>query len=134
MKSKKPFIALVGCGYWGKNILRNLYELGALHTACDSDPNLICMHKEKHPDINYTTSFKETLNNPAVKAVVLATPAVIHAKLIKESLQAGKDVFAEKPLALTVNEGKELVELADKKKAAKEFSFKMRIKRGVGLE
>jgi UDP-2-acetamido-3-amino-2,3-dideoxy-glucuronate N-acetyltransferase len=117
MKSKQPFIALIGCGYWGKNILRNLYELGVLHTACDSDSSIISAHKEKFPDANYTTSFKEILNNPAVKAIAIATPAATHAKLIKESLLAGKDVFAEKPLALTVNEGKELVDLADAKNA-----------------
>jgi UDP-2-acetamido-3-amino-2,3-dideoxy-glucuronate N-acetyltransferase len=117
MKSKKPFIALIGCGYWGKNILRNLYELGVLHTACDSDSSIISAHKEKFPDANYTTSLKAILNNPVVKAIAIATPAATHYNLIKESLQAGKDVFVEKPLALTVNEGKELVELADQKKA-----------------
>jgi UDP-2-acetamido-3-amino-2,3-dideoxy-glucuronate N-acetyltransferase len=117
MKPKNQSIALIGCGYWGKNILRNLYELGALHTACDSDLDILSAHKKQFPCINYTTSFKQALKHPAVKAVVIATPAATHYNLIKEALLAGKDVFVEKPLALTVNEGEELVELAKKKKA-----------------
>jgi UDP-2-acetamido-3-amino-2,3-dideoxy-glucuronate N-acetyltransferase len=117
MKPKTKSIALIGCGYWGKNILRNLYELGALYTACDSDLDILSAHKKQFPNINYTTSFKQVLKQPAVKAVAIAAPAIAHYRLIKEALSAGKDVFVEKPLALTVNEGEELVALAKKKKA-----------------
>lgn len=114
--SKKvlPFIGLVGFGYWGKNILRNLYELGVLHTACDSNRNLISDQKKILKKINLALSFDEVLQNKDIKAVAISTPAATHAKFAKQALLAGKDVFVEKPLALTAKEGQELVELAEK--------------------
>lgn len=113
-KIKERFIGLIGLGYWGKNILRNFYELGFLHTACDSNSDVILERKESFPDLKYTTRFDEVLNNPEIKAVAIATPAVTHFELVKKALIAGKDVFVEKPIALMVKEGKELVELAKK--------------------
>lgn len=110
------FIGLAGLGYWGKNILRNLYELGVLHTACDSNPKTLFEQKSKFPDANYTASFRELLENPEIKAIAIATPAATHYGLIKEALLAGKDVFVEKPLSLTVREGQEVVDLAEEKK------------------
>lgn len=119
MKAKEShnsgFVGLVGLGYWGKNILRNLYELGVLHTACDSDLTVISEREKKFHDVYYTTSFEKVLENPYIKAVAIATPAVTHYELVKKSLLSGKDVFVEKPLALTVQEGKELVEIAESK-------------------
>jgi UDP-2-acetamido-3-amino-2,3-dideoxy-glucuronate N-acetyltransferase len=114
VKTKKKFISIVGLGYWGKNILRNLYELGVLHTACDSDTNVITERKENLPDINYTTSFEEVLRENDIKAVAISTPAATHYEFVKRSLLAGKDVFVEKPLALRVKEGQVLVELAER--------------------
>ncbi|MFQ5964829.1 MAG: Gfo/Idh/MocA family oxidoreductase [Candidatus Scalinduaceae bacterium] len=114
MKVEKN-IGLVGLGYWGKNIHRNLYELGVIHTACDSEPRIISERQEKIQDINYTTSFDDMLKEPDIKAVAIATPAATHYELVKQSMLADKDVFVEKPLALTVKEGEELVELAEKK-------------------
>jgi UDP-2-acetamido-3-amino-2,3-dideoxy-glucuronate N-acetyltransferase len=108
------FIGLVGLGYWGQNILRNLYELTVLHTACDNDPQIIAERKAKFPNLNFTTSFDEMVNNPDIKAVAISTPAATHYHLAKQSLLAGKDVFVEKPLALTVKEGEELLRLAEK--------------------
>ena len=116
MKINEKFIGLVGFGYWGKNILRNLYKLGVLHTACDTNLTAISDYKEKFPDINYTDSFDSVLKCNDIKAVAIATPAVTHYELVKRSLMAGKDVFVEKPLALTVKEGKALVELAERGK------------------
>jgi UDP-2-acetamido-3-amino-2,3-dideoxy-glucuronate N-acetyltransferase len=114
MITQEKNIGIVGLGYWGKNILRNLYELGVLNTACDSSRNIIAERKKSLSDINYTTSFKDILQNPEIKAVAISTPAATHYKLVKEALSAGKDVFVEKPLALKVKEGAELVELAEK--------------------
>ncbi len=110
--SSSKFVGLVGLGYWGQNILRNLYELGVLHTACDADTGIIEQRRAKFPDIRYTTSFGELLKNDEVKAVAIAAPAAMHYELVKQALIAGKDVFVEKPLALTVKNGLELVELA----------------------
>ncbi len=109
-----PFIGLIGFGYWGKNILRNLNELGVLHTACDSDQSLISEQKKVLSNVNLTTSFDEVLQNNNIKAVAISTPAATHFKIVKQSLLAGKDVFVEKPLSLTIKEGEELVELAEK--------------------
>lgn len=111
----RQFIGLIGFGYWGKNILRNLSELGVLHTACDSDPNVVSEQKKITSNLNFTTSFDEILKNKEIKAVVISTPAATHAQFAKQSLLAGKDVFVEKPLALTVKEGEELAALAEKK-------------------
>lgn len=105
-------IGHIGLGYWGKNILRNLYEKGFLHTACDSDPKIVEERKKEFPKANYTVSYQEILHHPEIKAVTIAAPAVTHFQIAREALLAGKDVFVEKPLALTVKEGQELVDIA----------------------
>lgn len=104
--------ALVGFGYWGKNILRNLNEIGTLHTACDSSTENIEAFKLKYPEVNFTDSFDEVLTNDEIKAVALATPAVTHFDMARRALMAGKDVFVEKPLSLTVEDGKKLNAIA----------------------
>ncbi|TAN42056.1 MAG: oxidoreductase [Nitrospirae bacterium] len=109
---EKEFIAHVGLGYWGKNILRVLAELKCIRSACDSDKAMIADAKRKFPDIRYLSSYDEVLSDPAVSAVTIATPAATHYEFTKKALLAGKDVFVEKPLALTVKEGQELVALA----------------------
>ncbi len=108
----EKFIGLVGLGYWGQNILRNLYEVGVLNAACDADAKVIDERRRKFPDIHYTTSFDEILNNGQIKAVAVAAPAALHHQLVKQALLAGKDVFVEKPLALTARNGQELVDIA----------------------
>jgi UDP-2-acetamido-3-amino-2,3-dideoxy-glucuronate N-acetyltransferase len=116
MEIQKKFIGLIGLGYWGKNILRNLHDLGVLHTACDSDPGIIAERKKGFPDLHFTASFDEMLKNPDIKAIAISTPASVHYEMVKKSLIAGKDVFVEKPLALTMEEGKELVALAQQER------------------
>ncbi|HEC91809.1 MAG TPA: hypothetical protein ENI51_02270 [Candidatus Atribacteria bacterium] len=71
----KRFIALVGAGYWGKNLLRNLYELNVLHTVCEVNKEIIDERKKTFPDVEYTSSYDEILANKEIKAVVIATPA-----------------------------------------------------------
>lgn len=110
-----PFIGLVGLGYWGKNLLRNLFELEVLHTACDANSTTLSEYKKKYPEINFTRSFDDILSNADVKAVAISAPAATHYELVTKSLLAGKDVFVEKPLALTVREGEEIVALANEK-------------------
>lgn len=116
MEQKKKFIGLIGLGYWGKNILRNLYDLGILHTACDTDASTVVAWREKMPEVHYTTSFEDMLNNSDIKAIAVATPASTHYDMVKRSLSAGKDVFVEKPLSLTARQGEELAKLAEKEK------------------
>ncbi len=107
-------IAVIGAGYWGKNLARNFAEIGSLKTICDSDELLADTYLKKYPDIHFTTSFQDVLADDEIKAVAIATPAVTHFNLASESLKAGKHVFIEKPLALNVEEGEQLIELADK--------------------
>ena len=97
----------------GKNILRNLYDLGVIHTACDSSQEIINDRRKAFPDIIYTLSIEEVLDSSDIKAVVISAPAATHYDLVKKSIAAGKDVYVEKPLALNVKEGEELVRLAE---------------------
>ncbi|MBE9547443.1 MAG: Gfo/Idh/MocA family oxidoreductase [Proteobacteria bacterium] len=105
-------VAVVGSGYWGKNLVRNFNELGALHTICDSNFATLRSFQEKYPGKNFQKSFEAVLQNPAINAVALATPAETHFEMAKEVLLAGKHVLVEKPLALVVSEAEELHRLA----------------------
>ena len=106
-------IAVVGCGYWGRNLVRNFAELGALHTICDADATTLQSLASAHAPIHTETDFQRVLADERIQGVVVASPAVLHYSMAREALLAGKDVFVEKPLALRVEEGKELVELAE---------------------
>jgi UDP-2-acetamido-3-amino-2,3-dideoxy-glucuronate N-acetyltransferase len=107
-------IAVVGCGYWGKNLVRNFAELGALHTICDADSRILRTLKGSYPDVNTETEFHRVLESDEIKGLVIATPAVLHYSMANEAVLAGKDVFVEKPLALEIEQGEELVALAEK--------------------
>lgn len=113
MQLDEKFVGLIGLGYWGKNIFRNLYETGVLHSVCDSKEDVISDYCKKYAEVSYTTSREKILCNAGITAVVVATPAVTHYEIAKQSLLAGKDVFVEKPLAITVKQGEELVKLAE---------------------
>ena len=110
----EPSVAVVGGGYWGKNLVRNFHGLGALRTVCDTDPTRLAAFREEF-GIQGTESYADVLADPDIRAVALATPAEAHAKMVRRALDAGKDVFVEKPLALTAEEGRELVEVAREK-------------------
>jgi UDP-2-acetamido-3-amino-2,3-dideoxy-glucuronate N-acetyltransferase len=108
-----PRVALIGCGQWGKNLARNLHRLGALAAVCDANPVLLEGVRSMYPDVATTTDAPTVFGDPAVAACVVATPAARHAELVEQALAAGKDVFVEKPLALTVGDGERLVRLAE---------------------
>ena len=107
-----PKIALLGCGYWGKNIARNLYELDALKMVCDPSDAGQAKAREIAPGINVAADFKAAFLNEDIKGVAIATPAETHFELANCALEAGKDVFVEKPLALNAAEGQRLSQLA----------------------
>jgi len=109
-------VAVVGMGYWGKNLVRNFHELGALAMVCDSNRSMEALCKEKYAESRFVLDFKSVLSDPSVTGVALATPAVAHYEMAKAALSAGKDVFVEKPLATDVEEGAELLRLADANK------------------
>ena len=107
-------IAVVGCGYWGKNLVRNFADLGALHTICDASPGTLRELSSRYPQVKTEIEYSQVLQDEEIKGIVVSTPAVLHYEMAKEALLAGKDVFMEKPLALKVEEGRELIELAEK--------------------
>ena len=109
-------IAVIGCGYWGKNLVRNFAELGVLHTICDADPQKLESLKSLYPNINTEPDYRKALSSRQIQGVVISTPAVTHYSMVKEAILSDKDVFVEKPLALEVEQGEELVELAEKHK------------------
>jgi len=103
----------VGCGYWGRNLVRNFHQLGALAAVCDVEPRNLEEMRQTY-SVSATSRYEELLAMPEVQAIVLATPAVSHYDLAKKAMLRGKDVFVEKPLALRLEEGEELVEIARK--------------------
>ena len=104
-------IAVIGCGYWGKNLVRNFYQLGALRMVCDESDGCRLTAATLAPDCEIVSNPEDVFSS-SVPAVVIATPAVTHFALVREALERGKDVFVEKPLALTYQEGIELAKLA----------------------
>jgi len=111
-----PNIAVIGAGYWGQNLVRNMHELGALHTISDANPEIRENMAEKYKDARITGCANDVFNDPAVDAVLIATPAVSHFDQVESALKAGKDVMVEKPLCLNVADGAKLVELAQQTK------------------
>ena len=109
-------IAIAGCGYWGKNLVRNFYKTGALKTVCDSSAEALKKTKASYPDIATEQEFSKVLKDPGIEGVVIATPAASHYALIKEALNAGKHVLVEKPFTQSYKEALELTELAESKK------------------
>ncbi len=107
-----PSVAVIGSGYWGKNLVRNFSSLGALSMVCDSHTDTLRMLSVQYPQCRTVTSFQEVLYDASIHAVAIATPAETHGSMVREALLAGKDVFVEKPLCLSAEEGRTLVALA----------------------
>lgn len=110
-------VGIIGCGYWGSNLLRDFNHNAHvdLRYACDQDPERIKWIALQYPRLKVTTDYKALLRDGDVVAVAVATPVSTHCHLVKESLEAGKHVFVEKPLARSVREAERLVTLASKK-------------------
>ncbi len=113
METIQPNIVLIGHGYWGKNIARNLHQIGALHGACDLNEKALQKIRLLYPEIRLYRSISEILADEAVAGVVISTQARTHAELALQAISAGKDVFVEKPLALSYEAGQRVVELAE---------------------
>ncbi|MCD6133709.1 MAG: Gfo/Idh/MocA family oxidoreductase [Deltaproteobacteria bacterium] len=109
-------VAVVGAGYWGENLVRVFYELGALEMICDIDKNRINQLRRVYPSVFFTSRFDDVLSS-SVEGVVISTPASTHHELVKKALLCEKDVFVEKPLSLSKAEAEELVSISDEKKA-----------------
>ena len=111
--TKTASVAVVGVGYWGKNLVRNFHQLGALGALCDDNDAVQADCSTKYPGVRFYRQYADLLADASVNAVALATPAVAHFEMAKAALMAGKDVLVEKPLAIDVRHGEELVALAN---------------------
>ncbi len=109
-------VALVGYGYWGPNLARNLHELAEsrLVTCCDLDPARLTTLQRLYPGVKATNQVNDVLNDPDIQAVVIATPARTHFELARAALAADKHVLVEKPLAMNSEEAEQLISLADR--------------------
>jgi predicted dehydrogenase len=108
-----PSVAVIGCGYWGKNLVRNFAQLNALRAVCDASEATLQTVKEQYGVIG-VKDVQDILNMSEIQAVVIATPASTHANLTLAALSAGKDVFVEKPLALTLDDAVAIKVAAEK--------------------
>lgn len=110
-------VAVVGYGYWGPNLVRNLAEIGGarLTCICDLDSERLASVKKRYPDVKTTMDYDDVLSDPHIAAVFIATPVSTHFRLAMGALMAGKHVFVEKPIAASAAEAERLVEEADRR-------------------
>jgi len=110
-------VGVIGYGYWGPNIVRNLYGIEACSVAalCDTNPAALQKAGRVYPALRTTPDPAEVLESPGIDAVAIVTPVWTHYELARTALENGKHVFVEKPFTSTVRQAEELVELADRK-------------------
>jgi UDP-2-acetamido-3-amino-2,3-dideoxy-glucuronate N-acetyltransferase len=96
---KQDFIkvAVIGAGYWGKNLVRNFAGLGVLAAICEHHKPTLDEMAKLYPQITREESYRSILANPEINAVAIASPAETHYQMVREALLADKDVFVEKP-------------------------------------
>jgi predicted dehydrogenase len=111
-------VAVIGCGYWGPNVVRNLNELPgtSVRVLCDLDPARLEPLRRRHPGARTTTDAEQAIADPQIDAVAVCTPVATHFELAREALRAGKHVLVEKPLTDSVRDARELVALAERER------------------
>jgi len=114
MANTDPRVAVVGCGYWGRNLVRNMQALGALRSVVETVPENQATARKLAPQACVHERIGEALEDNEVAAVMIASPAETHYVLARRALEAGKDVFVEKPLTLDVPSSRQLVALAQR--------------------
>ncbi len=109
-------VGVVGCGYWGPNLIRNLRQAPdcQLKVICDASESRLNHMRRLHPDVATTTRYQDLLDDAELGAIVVATPVRFHYEMAKAALGVGKHVFVEKPIARTESEAEELVAIADR--------------------
>ncbi|MFP4446998.1 MAG: Gfo/Idh/MocA family oxidoreductase [Desulfosudaceae bacterium] len=107
-------VAVVGSGYWGKNLVRNFAALGNLGAVCDKSETVLQAFGQQYPGTQTCMAFSQILASDDIQGVAVATPAETHYDLAREAILAGKHVYVEKPLTLELDQGRELIELADR--------------------
>ncbi|MHC4566551.1 MAG: Gfo/Idh/MocA family protein [Planctomycetota bacterium] len=108
-------VGIIGCGYWGPNLVRNFMSLGDCHVAmvCDIDEERLKYIHRTWPDVKTTDDYRMIVDDTEIDAVVIATPVRLHYPMASRSLSAGKHTFVEKPMADSVSDAAHLVELAE---------------------
>src|SRR5262245_902164 len=102
-------IAVLGCGGWGRNIVRTMNQLGRLAAVADPSPAGQNAARDVAPGVNVVAEPSAAISDPSIKGVMIATPAETHYDMACEAIAAGKDVFVEKPLTIDVDEARDLV-------------------------
>lgn len=107
-----PDLALIGAGYWGKNLARNFHSLSALHTLCDASQQTLETYGDEYASVAKVTSLESVLGDPNIRKVAIATPAATHYAIARAAIEAGKDVYVEKPLCLNSADAQSLIDIA----------------------
>lgn len=112
--SESVNMAVIGCGYWGPNLIRNFYATGMcnLLKVCDLNEQRLQHMKTLYPAVQTTTAVEEVISDPDIDGVAIATHVATHYDLAKQCLESGKHVFIEKPMASSVAECEELLDIA----------------------
>src|SRR5881397_907571 len=110
-------VGVIGYGYWGPNVVRNLRSLDGCQVGgvCDQSPAALKRVNQTYPDLPVTTKPSELLISTAIDAIAVVTPVSTHFELAKVALENGKHVFVEKPFTSTTQQAEELIDLADRK-------------------
>src|SRR5271163_4190426 len=110
-------VGVIGYGYWGPNVVRNLRSLDSVEVVaiCDKSPGALTRVKRAYPDVHVTGDAEELLTSPKIDAIAVITPVWTHFELAKAALNNGKHVFVEKPFTSTSAQAEELIELAERK-------------------
>jgi len=111
-------VGIVGCGYWGPNLIRNFRSISEVMVkrVCDLDEQRLAHMKQLYPEIETTTEFEHLIDDEEIGAIAIATPVWTHFELAQKSLAAGKHTFIEKPMASDVDQCTKLIEMAEEKK------------------
>lgn len=116
MTTQQPAVAVIGSGYWGKNLIRNYHEMGVLKLICDNRESILEIFKEQYTGLETCVAANDIYGDPGIDGVVIATPAETHFTLAREALLVNKHVYVEKPLVLNENEAEELIRIAEERK------------------
>jgi predicted dehydrogenase len=110
-------VAVIGCGYWGPNLIRNFNSAPncTLKTLCDANQKRLEAMKALYPHVQTATDYQQVISDPNINAVVIALPVHLHYPVAKAALESGKHVLVEKPMTSSVEQSKELVSLAKQK-------------------
>jgi predicted dehydrogenase len=111
-------VGVVGYGYWGPNIVRNLHETPGfqVHTVCDKSPECLQRARNNYPAVAFTQNVNDVLQSVEIDAVAVITPAWTHYELAKSALLNGKHIFVEKPFTWSSAQAEELIEIAERKR------------------